>query len=127
MIGEAIQAPKPALSSHTAWVSSVAWCPSSSNHIVSGSHDGTVRVWDIRSTSSLFVAGTHEGKVLGVAYAGPNRIVSGANPCCVPAPSHTQSVRCVTVHVLCVLLLCSGGADCEVKVFEQEAFPETTE
>ena len=85
---------KAPLASHTAWVSSVAWAPNSNYHIVSGSYDGTVRVWDVRATSALSTAGSHDGKVLSVAYAGPSHIIS-------------------------------GGADCEVKVFEQTQLGES--
>eukprot|EP00854_Cymbomonas_tetramitiformis_P004895 gene4895-5977_t len=43
------------LTSHTAWVSAVEWCPSNSYHLVSASFDNSVKLWDIRSqeTSSL--------------------------------------------------------------------------
>lgn len=37
------------LSSHTNWVSCVAWSPENGNHIASGGYDGKVKVWDIRS------------------------------------------------------------------------------
>ncbi len=34
---------------HGGWVTAVAWCPSSQHHIASGSHDGTIKMWDIRT------------------------------------------------------------------------------
>jgi len=39
---------KCTFSSHTAWVSCVAWSPSHSHHFISGSHDQFVKLWDTR-------------------------------------------------------------------------------
>ncbi len=61
-----------------------------------------MRVWDIRSTASLFVAGTHEGKVLGVAYAGANRIISGT---CWPIRPRCGS----TLHIMVVVVTTLTG------------------
>jgi len=46
--------------SHKAWVSSVQWSQTNAFHLVSTSHDGTVKLWDIRSSNPL-----HTVKVLG--------------------------------------------------------------
>lgn len=40
--------------SHKAWVSSVRWSPSNAYHLASSSHDGTVKLWDIRSSTPLY-------------------------------------------------------------------------
>lgn len=42
------------LAGHTGWVSSVSWSPSSAYTLVSGSYDGTLKIWDVRSTSPLY-------------------------------------------------------------------------
>ena len=39
--------------SHKAWVSAVQWSPNNPYHLASTSHDGTVKVWDIRSSVPL--------------------------------------------------------------------------
>jgi ribosome biogenesis protein YTM1 len=41
------------LPSHKAWVSCVNWSKNNAYHIVSTSHDGTVKLWDIRSSNPL--------------------------------------------------------------------------
>ncbi|KAL3944299.1 MAG: hypothetical protein SGBAC_001644 [Bacillariaceae sp.] len=46
--------------SHKAWVSSVQWSQTNAFHLVSSSHDGTVKLWDIRSSNPL-----HTIKVFG--------------------------------------------------------------
>lgn len=65
---------------HTSWVSSVAFSPDGL-HIVSGSFDKTIRLWN--ATTGATVAGPfagHTGAVLSVAFS-PNgqQIVSGSN------------------------------------------------
>lgn len=39
--------------SHKSWVSSVRWCPTNAYHLSSTSHDGTIKLWDIRSSNPL--------------------------------------------------------------------------
>jgi ribosome biogenesis protein len=39
--------------SHKGWVSDVKWRPSNAYHLASTSHDGTVKLWDIRSSFPL--------------------------------------------------------------------------
>jgi len=59
---------KLVLRQHEAWVSSVAWRPGSSTVLLSGSYDGTVNVWDIRSSTPLHTLRAHEDKTLAVAW-----------------------------------------------------------
>lgn len=67
---------KERLISHRLWVSSVAWHPTRPL-LLSGSHDGRIKVWDVRSRIPLHTLPTvHKGKVLCVAWDG-ERIVSG--------------------------------------------------
>ena len=39
--------------SHRSWVSGVRWCPTNAYHLSSCSHDGTIKLWDIRSSNPL--------------------------------------------------------------------------
>jgi len=39
--------------SHKAWISDVQWCPTNPYQLASTSHDGTVKLWDIRSSNPL--------------------------------------------------------------------------
>ncbi|KAJ3036804.1 hypothetical protein HDV00_002357 [Rhizophlyctis rosea] len=63
------------LASHKNWVSSVSWSPTSIYTLASGSYDGTIKVWDIRSTTPLYSlsGGKNEGgewgKVLALDWA----------------------------------------------------------
>jgi len=50
---------------HTSWVTSMAWHPSRAHMFASGSQDGTVRVWDTRSTKPLFTLHSHAEKEEG--------------------------------------------------------------
>jgi ribosome biogenesis protein YTM1 len=70
---------------HRQWVYSVDWCwraddaPGNGNLLVSAGEDSTVRVWDLRSTSSalLTLDSLHTDGVLSVAYAGNGQVASG--------------------------------------------------
>ncbi|KAJ2450854.1 ribosome biogenesis protein ytm1 [Coemansia sp. RSA 2336] len=42
------------LTSHSGFVPSVAWAPSSAFMLASASHDGTIKIWDIRSRTPLY-------------------------------------------------------------------------
>eukprot|EP01132_Coremiostelium_polycephalum_P007722 gene7722-9497_t len=42
------------LISHKNWVTSVQWKPNSQYHLCTGSHDGSVKLWDIRTKIPLF-------------------------------------------------------------------------
>jgi ribosome biogenesis protein YTM1 len=60
--------------SHKEWVSSVAFRPESEYLFASGAYDGTVKIWDMRSTIPLHTLAAHEGKVLDVAWRTHNSI-----------------------------------------------------
>lgn len=68
---------------HTYFVVSLAVCPNNPQMFASGSHDGTVRVWDVRSDQPLYTikreSGAPQGqnKVFGVAWDKDIGIVSG--------------------------------------------------
>lgn len=65
---------------HQAWVSAVKWSPTNPYVFTSGSYDGTVKIWDIRSETALFsaaAAGTDE-KVLAIDWV-DNLIFAGGS------------------------------------------------
>lgn len=67
---------------HTNFVVSLATCPNNENMFASGSHDGTVKVWDIRADKALYTITREEdkdAKVLGVAWDKEIGIVSGGD------------------------------------------------
>ncbi|KAJ9514254.1 hypothetical protein QJQ45_012237 [Haematococcus lacustris] len=66
---------------HAGWVTSLAWCPSSPFHLASGSHDHTMKLWDLRSTVPLCTLASHSDKVLAVGWAGPQAVLSGGADC----------------------------------------------
>lgn len=70
---------KMTLSSHTGWVTSTAWSPSSTFTIVSASHDHSLKVWDIRSSTPLHTIAAHEGKVLAVDWVKDLVLSGGAD------------------------------------------------
>ena len=55
------------LAGHTAWVSSVAWAPSSAHTLASAGYDHTVRVWDMRASAPVFTVAAHSDKVRSAA------------------------------------------------------------
>nr|ARO50093.1 WD40 protein [Yamagishiella unicocca] len=80
--------------SHGNWVTAVAWCPSSQHHLATASHDGTVKLWDVRTQVSLGSLGAQTGKVLCVGWLGGSE-----------GPARG---------------LVSGGADCQLRMYESE-------
>lgn len=60
---------------HTNFVVSMAACPDKDHMFASASHDGTVKVWDVRADKAMYTLGKG-GKVFGVSWD-PIGIVSG--------------------------------------------------
>src|SRR6266498_5413407 len=52
---------KLTLSSHKNWVTSVSWSTKNSFMLVSGSYDGTIKIWDIRSKTPLYTLSKRNG------------------------------------------------------------------
>ncbi|ORX43340.1 WD40 repeat-like protein [Hesseltinella vesiculosa] len=67
---------KLSLRGHQKWVSSVSWAPQSAYTLCSGSYDGTVRVWDIRSKGSVYTMEEGQEKMFAVDWC-DGRILSG--------------------------------------------------
>lgn len=67
------------LAGHTNFVVDLAACPTNSNMFASASHDGTVKVWDVRAETALYTIARETGKskVFGVAWDDVIGIVSG--------------------------------------------------
>lgn len=82
--------------SHKAWVSDVRWNPSNAYQLASTSHDGTVKLWDIRSSNPLHTVRvfTKDEKGLCLVWAAH------------PADSENQDQK---------LHLFAGGTDCIIK------------
>ena len=69
-----------------AWVSALAWRPlgagsGSDHHIASVSHDGALRLWDLRTPIPLGTVKQHSDKALAVGWWGPATIASGGADC----------------------------------------------
>lgn len=70
---------KAAYTSHNAWISSVAFGPTSSYNFISGGYDNLVKLWDLRSTKAcLYDLIGHNDKVLDVNWTNSSYVLSGS-------------------------------------------------
>lgn len=67
------------LSSHTDWIAAIAWHPQSAHHLVTASHDSTVKLWDTRAAVPLHTITGHTDKVITVRS--PRNMPSTARVC----------------------------------------------
>ena len=73
------------LKGHRKWISSLCWeplhlvKPGESPKLVSGSEDGTVKVWDTKRRLCLMTMSGHKGAVSCVKWGGSNLIYSGSH------------------------------------------------
>jgi ribosome biogenesis protein len=58
------------------WTSTIRKSPHSSFNLATGSYDGAVKVWDVRSITSVYTLKTGDSKIFGIDWA-KNMIVSG--------------------------------------------------
>lgn len=65
------------LSGHSNWISAITWHPISQHHLVTASHDMTLRLWDLRSTMALHTIKVHTEKVLCAAWLDNKHLASG--------------------------------------------------
>lgn len=72
---------KRAFTSHTDWITAVAWHPASAYHLATASFDRTVKLWDTRAAVPLHTLAVHNDKALCVAWAGPRKLASGGADC----------------------------------------------
>ncbi|CAM6107149.1 unnamed protein product [Calypogeia fissa] len=75
MVGVAV--PVLQLTSHQGWITSCRWHRRSTYHILSSSHDGTVKLWDVRAKVPLHTADAHTDKVFCADWWKDDCIVSG--------------------------------------------------
>jgi ribosome biogenesis protein len=69
-------------SSHSGWISCLAWHPSSEHHVVSGSYDGTAKLWDLRAAVPLATLEIGNEQVLACAWVhGGTAIATGGVDC----------------------------------------------
>jgi len=68
------------LSGHTAAVRAIAWSPDNKK-ILTGSDDGTARIWDITTGTTLYIFRGQQGMVRTVAWSpnGENVLIGGAD------------------------------------------------
>jgi len=70
---------KAVFTSHTGWVSAVAWAPHSEHMFVSASHDQLVKLWDARSNRTpLYELTGHTDKIFCCDWSNSEYIASGA-------------------------------------------------
>ena len=62
---------------HKGWIGQVAWCPEREHVFASASHDGTVRLWDMRGSGPLHTVEAHDGKALCLAWLSGGLLASG--------------------------------------------------
>ena len=81
--------------SHRAWISQVQWSVEKPYQVISSSHDGTVKLWDIRAALPLHTVRSvpNDDKVLALALGAVNEEV----------------------------MLFAGGTDCELKQYRLDA------
>ena len=62
---------------HKGWVTGVAWSAHRAELLLSSCHDGSVKLWDTRSTVPLHELPPHSDKALCVAWHGVEHVASG--------------------------------------------------
>jgi len=81
---------KSMLSSSNGYISALQWTVDNENHLLSGSFDSSVKLWDIRNTTSaLLDLEKHKDKVMCVNSSKPGLYLSGGADCLV----HISSKR----------------------------------
>jgi ribosome biogenesis protein YTM1 len=65
------------LSSHKSWITACKWHPKSRHHLISSSHDGTLKLWDVRSKVPLTTLEAHKDKVLCADWWKEDCVISG--------------------------------------------------
>ena len=71
-----------AFHSHKAWIESIRFLEGSAYHLVTASHDGAVKVWDLRATIPLVTLSAHDDKALCAAWIGKGGLVASGGADC---------------------------------------------
>jgi len=70
--------------SHKAWVSALEWSPTEPHVLATNSHDGTIKMWDIRSSLPLHTIRAHEKGQKGFCLSFGNKsLFTGGSDCVV--------------------------------------------
>jgi ribosome biogenesis protein YTM1 len=69
------------LKSHSQWVSSVSWSSANEHWALSASHDGCIKMWDVRSSIPLHTIVEIPGKALCAGWHGADTILGGGTDC----------------------------------------------
>lgn len=64
---------------HKGWANAVRWHPQQEKLLASACYDGSVRLWDVRSSIPLHTLTAHEGKALCLCWDGAERVASGGS------------------------------------------------
>lgn len=73
-----------AVNSHKAWISAVEWSLTEPHMLATASHDGFVKMWDIRSTLPLHSVRAHKKGEKGLCVTlGEKVAFSGGSDCMV--------------------------------------------
>lgn len=70
-----------AYAAHQRWISALAWRPGNEFQLASLSHDGAVKMWDIRTPVPLGTMKQHTDKGLCVCWWNEDKLVSGGADC----------------------------------------------
>ncbi|XP_075972663.1 gem nuclear organelle associated protein rigor mortis [Anticarsia gemmatalis] len=97
------------LSGHKSTVFQVSWSPHREEHLLSTSHDSTVRIWDITSGVCISIFGGHMVSALSATWLAmpqfETKVLSGGGDACLRLwdmndhkPEHYEEVKHETMH-----------------------------
>lgn len=69
------------LSSHTDWISALAWHPASEHHVISVSYDKTAKLWDLRAAVPLHTLPAAGEKLLTCGWVSDTEVAYGGADC----------------------------------------------